>query len=166
MTAVQPMCTHTHSFSHTHTEKEKQGSRENKNKKSNSGQIKGCLSFVSTFHLCIGLTKGAWLALLIHSPGNLGSGPKNKSTGKTGKTTPPSKQLGNHCSLKGRGAETSSVLVLSYAPISPDTHSFKATHGGQGSVSLLANLLLSLKQSLSPPLGLQRFSPFTETHES
>lgn len=42
----------------------------------------------------------------------------------------------------------------------------KATHGGQGSVSLLANPLLSLKWSLSPPLGLQRFSPFTETHKS
>ncbi len=78
----------------THTQRKgKQGSGERrmKKKKSNSGQRKGCLSFASTFHLWRGLTKGAWLALLVCSPGNFQNGfrAKNKSTGKTWKTTPP-----------------------------------------------------------------------------
>lgn len=83
--------THTH----THTQKRKSGEwgkEELKKKKSNSGQRKGCLSLASTFHLWRGLTKGIWLALLVCSPGNFQNGfrAKNKSTGKTWKTTPPS----------------------------------------------------------------------------
>lgn len=98
----------------------------------------------------------------------LGFRAKNKSTGKTGKTTPPSKQLGNHCSLKGRGGEGRPAQRLC-CPMLPSAQIrilSKATHGGQGSVSRLANLLLSHKWSLSPPLGLQHFSPFTETHKT
>lgn len=90
----------------THTEKKNKGvGKRGTEKRGSWGRIKACLSFASTFHLWRGLTKGSWLALLARSPGNLGSGPKTKITGKTGKTTPPSKQLGNHCSLKGRGGQ-------------------------------------------------------------
>lgn len=90
--AAQPTHTHIRAHAHIHIKKNKGVGKRMKKKKSNSGQRKGCLSFASTFHLWRGLTKAAWLALLVCSPGNFQNGfrAKNKSTGKTWKTTPPS----------------------------------------------------------------------------
>lgn len=99
----------------------------------------------------------------------LGFRAKNKSTGKTGKTTPPSKQLGNHYSLKGRGDQLGACVALCSHPAQIHIPS-KATHGGQGSFSLLANPAFTQIVLIPPPhthtLGLQHSSPFTETHKT
>lgn len=91
------------------------------------------------------------LACLPHSLSReLGFRAKNKSTGKTGKTTPPSKQLGNHYSLKGRGDQLGACVALCSHPAQIHIPS-KATHGGQGSFSLLANPAFTQIVLIPPP---------------